>query len=157
MRVIKIFTDGSCWNGKEQQPMGIGVAVLVDGLENTAYSAAIKIDWVDDEYGTTSNIAEFKGLIEGLKTAQLIQADLIAVGEKEYKFDFYMDSQFMHTSMEIRLKGGYYSSKPNYIVMLDEMFNLHSKLKNVTYYWVKREFNEMANKLSREALDKKVK
>lgn len=155
MREIKIFTDGSCWNGKPEQPMGIGVAVFVDGLENTAYSAAIKIDWEDDGFGTTSNIAEFRGLIAGLKIAQQIQSDLITVGEKDYSFDFFMDSQFMHTAMEKRLISDYFSTKENFVKMLDEMYALHKTLDNAKYTWIKREKNGRANRLSRIALDKK--
>ncbi len=89
---------------------------------------------------TTNNVAEYQGLIFGLK-------ELIALGAEEVEIR--ADSELMVR----QLNGRYRVKHPNLIPLYREVLDLLRKIPSFKIVHVRREENEEADRLSNLAID----
>jgi ribonuclease HI len=88
----------------------------------------------------TNNVAEYRALIEGLRKAGELQVDEVEVVS---------DSELL-----VRQMSGDYKVKNEALRRLyEEATELADRMKKVTYTAVRREHNELADRLVNEALD----
>jgi ribonuclease HI len=88
----------------------------------------------------TNNEAEYKAVIEGLKTCQTLKAD---------ELEFYIDSLLVAS----QLGGDYKVKNPRMRALFNEAKVLEQEFKKVTYTHVPREENFPADLLVNEVLD----
>jgi ribonuclease HI len=127
----RLFTDGGARGNPGPAAYGF---VLEDpeGETLAAHGAKIGI--------ATNNVAEYSGLIAGLRKA--IELGIVAV-------DVVSDSELMVKQM----RGEYRVKNEALRALRDEADHLARKLKQVEYRHVKRAHNELADRLVNEALD----
>lgn len=89
---------------------------------------------------STNNVAEYRGLIEGLRAARELGATEVEV---------FMDSKLVVEQMSGRWK----IKHPDMKVMAIEARDLASGIGKVTYTWIPREKNKVADHLSNVAMD----
>ena len=88
----------------------------------------------------TNNVAEYRALVEGLRKANELQVDEVEVVS---------DSELL-----VRQMSGDYKVKNEALRRLHEQATeLADRMKKVTYTAVRREHNELADRLVNEALD----
>jgi ribonuclease HI len=88
----------------------------------------------------TNNVAEYRALVEGLRKAGELQVDEVEVVS---------DSELL-----VRQMSGDYKVKNEALRRLyEEATELADRMKKVTYTAVRREHNELADRLVNEALD----
>jgi ribonuclease HI len=103
-----------------------------DGTVLAAHGEAIGV--------ATNNVAEYRGLVEGLRKAVELQVDEV---------DVVSDSELLVKQMR-----GEYKVKNAALQELSlEAGRLARQLRRVTYRAVRREHNELADRLVNEALD----
>lgn len=88
----------------------------------------------------TNNVAEYRGLLEGLKAAKELGASVA---------DIYMDSKLVVEQMSGRWK----IKHPDMQVLALEARNLAAAIGSVSYTWIPREKNKRADALSNVAMD----
>ncbi|ANE04473.1 bifunctional RNase H/acid phosphatase [Corynebacterium crudilactis] len=88
----------------------------------------------------TNNVAEYRGLLEGLKAARELRATSV---------DVFMDSKLVVEQMSGRWK----IKHPDMKVLALEARDLASAIGAVTYTWIPREKNKRADALSNVAMD----
>ena len=88
----------------------------------------------------TNNVAEYRGLIAGLERA-------LEAGVTE--LEVVSDSELLVKQM----RGEYKVKKDTLRELVDEAHDLADRLEKVTYTAVRREHNELADRLVNEALD----
>ncbi|MFP7364385.1 bifunctional RNase H/acid phosphatase [Corynebacterium callunae] len=88
----------------------------------------------------TNNVAEYRGLLEGLKAARELGATEV---------DVYMDSKLVVEQMSGRWK----IKHPDMKVMAIEAKEIANAIGNVSYTWIPREKNKRADALSNVAMD----
>lgn len=88
----------------------------------------------------TNNVAEYQGLIAGLRAAQELKAETV---------DVRMDSKLVVEQMSGRWKIKHPSMQP----LALEAQNLARTFKAITYEWIPRERNRQADRLANEAMD----
>ncbi|HEY5295014.1 MAG TPA: ribonuclease HI family protein [Gaiellaceae bacterium] len=127
----RLFTDGGARGNPGPAAYGF---VLEDpeGETLAAHGATIGI--------ATNNVAEYSGLIAGLRKA--IELGIVAV-------EVVSDSELMVKQM----RGEYRVKNEALRTLRDEADQLARKLKQVEYRHVKRAHNELADRLVNEALD----
>ena len=127
----RLFTDGGARGNPGTAAYGF---VLEDpeGETLAAHGATIGI--------ATNNVAEYSGLIAGLRKA--IELGIVAV-------EVVSDSELMVKQM----RGEYRVKNEALRTLRDEADQLARKLKQVEYRHVKRAHNELADRLVNEALD----
>ena len=127
----RLFTDGGARGNPGPAAYGF---VLEDpeGETLAAHGATIGI--------ATNNVAEYSGLIAGLRKA--IELGIVAV-------EVVSDSELMVKQM----RGEYRVKNEALRALRDEADHLARKLKQVEYRHVKRAHNELADRLVNEALD----
>ncbi|MEJ8553297.1 ribonuclease HI family protein [Tepidibacter sp. Z1-5] len=137
--MIKCNFDGACNdNGNKEADTGLGYAIY-DAKYNT-YLKKVSL------YGGegTNNTAEYRALIECMK-------DLIRLGLKKEKVNVYGDSDLI-----IKQVTGQWKCKKEHLIPLrDEAVSIISGFDDLTIKWVPRNENAMADKLSKEGLNKK--
>ena len=127
----RLFTDGGSRGNPGPAAYGY-VLESEDGHVLAAHGEAI---------GTaTNNVAEYRGLLAGLERA--IEA---GVGELEVV----SDSELLVKQM----RGEYKVKKDTLRELVAEAHDLADRLDRVTYTAVRREHNELADRLVNEALD----
>jgi ribonuclease HI len=89
---------------------------------------------------STNNEAEYKAVIEGLKTCEILKAD---------ELEFYIDSLLVAS----QLSGKYKVKNPRMRALFNEAKGLEQKFKTVKYTHVPREENFPADYLVNEVLD----
>jgi ribonuclease HI len=89
---------------------------------------------------STNNEAEYKAVIEGLKTCQILKAD---------ELEFYIDSLLVAS----QLNGKYKVKNPRMKNLFNEAKKLEQNFKKVVYTHVPREENFLADNLVNEVLD----
>jgi len=128
----RLFTDGGARGNPGPAAFGY-VLEADDGHVLDARGEAIGV--------ATNNVAEYRALVEGLKRALEL-----GVGE----VDVVSDSELLVKQMR-----GIYKVKNEALRVLSlEAAALARRLSRVTYTAVRREQNELADKLVNEALDK---
>lgn len=137
-RKAKIFTDGATvgQNGKLGTVKEVGLGVLISEIETTFYSEKIK--------GKSNNEAEFKALIRAMEIC-------IEKGIKIAEFN--LDSQVVVN----RANGRRPKKKKFKNERMDEFQNkiieLAKSFDKVTFNWVCREKNQVADTLSKKACE----
>lgn len=114
---------------------GSGTVVYSDNkaevLKEIAYVVGTK---------ATNNVAEYRGLLEGLKAARELGATSV---------DVYMDSKLVVEQMSGRWK----IKHPDMKVLAIEAKEIASGIGSVSYTWIPREKNKRADALSNVAMD----
>ena len=128
----RLFTDGGARGNPGPAAFGY-VLEADDGHVLDARGEAIGV--------ATNNVAEYRALVEGLKRALEL-----GVGE----VDVVSDSELLVKQM----RGDYKVKNEALRVLSLEAAALARRLSRVTYTAVRREQNELADKLVNEALDK---
>jgi ribonuclease HI len=127
----RLFTDG----GARGNPGPAAYGYVLEGEDGTlleAHGEAIGV--------ATNNVAEYRALVAGLRRAAEIGVDELEVVS---------DSELM-----VRQMTGVYRVKNEALRDLsDEASRLARRLGRVTYRAVRREHNELADRLVNEALD----
>ncbi|WP_187296366.1 ribonuclease HI family protein [Tepidibacter mesophilus] len=137
--MIKCNFDGACNdNGNKEADTGLGYAIY-----DTKYSLYLKEVSLYGGKGT-NNTAEYKALIECMK-------DLIELGLIKEEINVYGDSDLI-----IKQVTGQWKCKKEHLRLLrDEAISLMDKFHDLNIKWVPRNENAMADKLSKEGLNKK--
>src|SRR2546428_8586162 len=127
----RLWTDG----GARGNPGPAAFAYVLEGEDGSTLAAH------GETIGTaTNNVAEYRGLVAGLEKAIELGVDELEVVS---------DSELLVKQME-----GEYRVKNEALRELnDEANSLERKLGRVRYKAVRREHNELADKLVNEALD----
>jgi ribonuclease HI len=89
---------------------------------------------------TTNNVAEYRALVAGLEKALELHVDEVEVVS---------DSELLVKQM----RGEYKVKKPTLRELWEEATDLARQLRSVRYTAVRREHNELADRLVNEALD----
>jgi ribonuclease HI len=127
----KLSTDGGARGNPGPAAYGY-VLEAEDGTVLAAHGEAI---------GTaTNNVAEYRALIAGLEKALELQIDEV---------DVVSDSELLVKQM----RGEYKVKKPALRELSSEAAELAGRLRSVSYTAVRREHNELADRLVNEALD----
>jgi len=127
----RLSTDG----GARGNPGPAAYAYVLeadDGTVLAAHSEAIGV--------ATNNVAEYRALVEGLRKAVELQVDEVEVVS---------DSELLVNQM----RGDYKVKNEALKVLWVDAQELADKLRKVTFTSVRREHNELADRLVNEALD----
>lgn len=130
---IVMFTDG----GSRNNPGPAAVGVFIETL--------------DKKFGhyigeKTNNEAEYEAVLFGLnKIKQLVGKDKV----KNIKVECRLDSQLV----ERQLKHEYKLSQPHIQQLFIQVWNLMLDFKSVSFHYVPREQNKVADAMVNEALD----
>ena len=128
---VKLFTDGGARGNPGPAAYGY-VLEAPDGSVLAAHGEKIGI--------ATNNVAEYSALIAGLEKAIELELSVVEVVS---------DSQLMVKQM----KGEYKVKNEALHDLWEEANRLARKLPSVSYTWVRREHNELADSLLNAALD----
>jgi len=127
----KLSTDGGARGNPGPAAFGY-VLETEDGTVLAAHGETIGV--------ATNNVAEYRALVEGLRKAGELQVDEV---------DVVSDSELL-----VRQMSGDYKVKNEALRRLyEEATELADRMKKVTYTAVRREHNELADRLVNEALD----
>ena len=128
---VRLFTDGGARGNPGPAAYGF-VLESDDGSVLAAEGAAIGV--------STNNVAEYSALIAGLEKAiELSLADVEVVSDSEL--------------MVKQMRGEYKVKNPALRPLSVRASELARRLGNVSYRHVRREHNEMADRLVNDALD----
>ncbi len=128
---LEIFTDGAC--SGNPGPAGVGVVIKHDGKVIKEISRPIG--------DATNNIAEYTALIYALQEALVLKAHEVTVKA---------DSELMCR----QVNGKYVVRHENIKPLFEQVKNLAAGFKRFRLEHVRREANQEADKLSREAVKK---
>jgi ribonuclease HI len=127
----KLFTDG----GARGNPGPAAYGYVLEAEDGTVLAAH------GESIGTaTNNVAEYRALVAGLEKALELQVDELEVVS---------DSELLVKQM----RGEYKVKNPVLRELWEEAQELERGLGRVTYTAVRREHNELADRLVNEALD----
>ncbi|MGW3822730.1 bifunctional RNase H/acid phosphatase [Streptomyces sp. NPDC005071] len=121
-------------------PAGYG-AVVIDPVTGETLAEAAEYIGI-----ATNNVAEYKGLIAGLKAAKALVPDALAEGALQVRAR--MDSKLVVEQMSGRWKIKHPDMKP----LAAEAARI-LPASAVTYEWIPREKNKHADRLANEAMD----
>ena len=127
----RLSTDGGARGNPGPAAYGY-VLETEDGTVLAAHGEAIGV--------ATNNVAEYRGLVEGLRKAAELQVDELEVVS---------DSELLVHQM----RGDWKVKNQALQELWSEANDLERKLGKVTYTAVRREHNELADRLVNEALD----
>ena len=127
----RLFTDGGSRGNPGPAAYGY-VLEADDGTVLAAHGEAIGV--------ATNNVAEYRALVEGLrKASELHVAELEVVSDSEL---------VVH-----QMRGEWKIKKDTLRELWEEASDLASRIGNVRYTAVRREHNELADRLVNDALD----
>jgi ribonuclease H / adenosylcobalamin/alpha-ribazole phosphatase len=127
----KLSTDG----GARGNPGPAAYGYVLEAEDGTVLAAH------GETIGTaTNNVAEYRALVAGLEKALELHVDEVEVVS---------DSELLVKQM----RGEYKVKKPTLRELWDEATDLARQLRSVRYTAVRREHNELADRLVNEALD----
>lgn len=140
---VDIYFDGACKNvkGSRTEPTGCGVAVFI----NKEYSEEFSKGFAGDP--GTSNIAEWRACVEAMEIANDIQT-LLAVEGDRANIDIYSDSQIVTR----QYNGKYQISEVTFLNYFRKAKYFGDKAQVGSIRWIKREFNQKADELSKKGL-----
>ncbi len=141
MHKLIIYTDGG--SRGNPGPAAIGV-IICDQAKKTIkeYSETIG--------EATNNEAEYRAVIFAFKKSKQLFGKAAV---KEADIEFRMDSELVAK----QLQGLYKIEEPNLQPLFLRVWNLKIDFKNAKFKYIPREENKRADKLVKEALDKKTK
>ena len=128
----RLFTDG----GSRGNPGPAAFAYVLETDDGTVLGAHGEAMGV-----ATNNVAEYRALVEGLRKASELQIDELEVVS---------DSELLVHQM----RGDYKVKNEALKVLWLDATNLADRIRTVTYTAVRREHNELADRLVNEALDR---
>ncbi len=132
-----MYSDG----GSRGNPGAAAYGFVVDDKTGTSLLAVGKA--IGE---TTNNVAEYSGVIEGLKA---LRARIGKVSAKKVHVEARMDSE-----LAVKQMNGIYKIKAENIAPLFiVLWNLKQDFASVTFVHVRREMNKRADALVNEALD----
>ena len=127
----KLFTDG----GSRGNPGPAAYAFVLEAEDGTVLDACGEAIGV-----ATNNVAEYRALVAGLeKACELGLEDIEVVSDSEL--------------LVKQMRGEYKVKKDTLRELVAEAHDLADRLDRVTYTAVRREHNELADRLVNEALD----
>jgi ribonuclease H / adenosylcobalamin/alpha-ribazole phosphatase len=127
----KLSTDG----GARGNPGPAAYGYVLEAEDGTVLAAH------GETIGTaTNNVAEYRALVAGLEKALELHVDEVEVVS---------DSELLVKQM----RGEYKVKKPTLRALWEEATDLARQLRSVRYTAVRREHNELADRLVNEALD----
>jgi ribonuclease HI len=132
MTKFVIFTDG----GARGNPGPAACAAVVNNQDFSEFIGE-----------TTNNVAEYRGLLLGLKSA----LKLAGKKSEETELEIKMDSELVVK----QLKGEYKVKDQNLKLLFADAQPLINKFKSVSFKHIRREENSRADKLVNEVLDTK--
>ena len=127
----RLFTDGGARGNPGPAAYGY-VLEAENGTVLAAHGEAIG--------GATNNVAEYRALVEGLRKAAELQVDELEVVS---------DSELLVHQM----RGEYKVKNEALRELWSEANELEDRIRKVSYTAVRREHNELADRLVNEALD----
>ena len=127
----RLFTDG----GARGNPGPAAYAYVLEAADGTVLAAHGEAIGV-----ATNNVAEYRALVEGLRKAVEVGIDELEVVS---------DSELLVHQM----RGEWKIKKDTLKVLWDEAQDLAGRIGKVRYTAVRREHNELADRLVNEALD----
>jgi ribonuclease HI len=127
----RLFTDGGARGNPGPAAFGY-VIEAEDGTVLAAHGEAIGV--------ATNNVAEYRALVAGLERAAEVGVDVLEVVS---------DSELLVKQM----RGEYRVKNVALRELVDEARRLEHRLAKVTFTAVRREHNELADRLVNEALD----
>lgn len=147
--IVDIYFDGACDNNSKLKSMGIGVVVKLNGVFTGKYDSAKFVGSAG-----SSNIAEYEALTEALS---IISTQLLTDFKDNLKVRIYGDSQLVINQVlgEWRCKKEHLIE---YCMDAKEAFRAlkhNPRIELCTLNWVRRNFNQEADKLSKDGLNKK--
>jgi len=130
---LTIYTDGGARGNPG--PAGIGAVIYNDNK---------KILYEISEYigETTNNQAEYRAVIVAFKKAKELKAEYL---------NFYLDSELVVKQLKREYKVKNADLSPLFL----EIYNLSLNFKKISYTYIPREMNKIADKLANDAMDKK--
>lgn len=128
--MLVIHTDGACFGNPG--PMGIGIAV---------YKGGKLVKKISEYIGKgTNNIAEYTAVLRALELAKK---------EGENEVEIRSDSELL-----IRQMNGIYKIKMPHLKELKAKIDIISREIKTIYKWVPRNQNQLADLLSKKAIEK---
>jgi ribonuclease HI len=133
--MYKLYFDGASRGNPGKASYG-GVIILAygDNTELTTYCGLLP-------KGSSNNVAEYVGLLEGLKKATHLCIDELEV---------YGDSKLVINQMN----GEWQVKHPNMKILYEQCKVLEKSFISITYNHVERKYNKRADALANSALDK---
>jgi len=128
--VYEIYCDGASRSNPGEA--SVGISILKDSEEIATIKKRIGI--------ATNNVAEYLGLIEGLKYC--VENNIMEV-------DIYLDSLLVVQQVNLEYKVKSKKLQEYYNQALD----LINKINNIKINHIRREFNKRADQLANQALD----
>lgn len=138
--IIKLFFDGACSgnNTKHLVRKASCAWAIYDENDNLIKSDSVRLE---DSTSVTNNIAEWSGLLFGLK--YLHQEYM------NYELQIYGDSQIVIN----QIIGEFQVKKDSLILLFNEAKEILSKCKAYNASWIPREQNSFCDSLCRKCLD----
>ena len=139
MKKITIFTDG----GSRGNPGPAAVGVQIVDARGTV------IKEVAETIGNaTNNFAEYFAVVRGLQVAK----EVFGKSTRQMQVEIKLDSELVKK----QLNAEYQIKEPGLVPFFIEIHNMRvASFPNVTFTYIRREFNKEADRLVNEALDGK--
>lgn len=150
----KLHFDGACqYNGTPDARGGYGFTVF-RGNEKIADG----LGFSGEGDGITNNVAEYHGLLEGLKYIHKLQQQTGEQADVTVYGDSNMVINMASRKWGWKMKNGTryhepHDKHPHLLELLEEVFDITSKLNWVQYQWVRRDNNQVADELSKHGCD----
>jgi ribonuclease HI len=136
MKKIIIYTDGGARGNPG--PAGIGV-VICDGVDENKVLATHK-KYIGE---TTNNQAEYRAVVLGLEEAKKMAATEVAVR---------LDSELVCQ----QINGEFKLKNKDFQDSFIKIWNLRQSFKKITFQYIPREKNRLADKLVNQAIDQRT-
>jgi ribonuclease HI len=136
MKKIIIYTDGGARGNPG--PAGIGV-VICDGTDENKILATHK-KYIGE---TTNNQAEYRAVVLGLEEAKKMAATEVAVR---------LDSELVCQ----QINGEFKLKNKDFQDSFIKIWNLRQSFKKITFQYIPREKNRLADKLVNQAIDQRT-
>ncbi|MDH6246037.1 bifunctional RNase H/acid phosphatase [Mycobacterium sp. OTB74] len=131
---MKVLVEADGGSRGNPGPAGYGAVVFSASHDEVLAERKEAVGWA------TNNVAEYRGLIAGLRAADELGADEVDVS---------MDSKLVVEQMS----GRWRVKHPDLIPLNEEAAGLARRFGRVTYSWIPRERNSHADRLANEAMD----
>jgi len=133
--VLHVVVEADGGSRGNPGPAGYGAVVL------DAESGAVLVERGDYLGTTTNNVAEYNGLLAGLRAAAELGARRV---------DVRMDSKLVVEQMS----GRWQVKNPGMRELAREAAALRAAFDEITFTWIPREQNKRADRLANEAMDR---
>ncbi|QNH95796.1 bifunctional RNase H/acid phosphatase [Corynebacterium anserum] len=142
---LRVESDGGSRGNPGIAGSGCSVVDAASAARGEPHELACQWEYIDK---ATNNVAEYKGLINGLTLAREVAERSGSTGG-ETTVDVFMDSKLIVEQMTGRWKIKHPDMKP----LAQQVKQLEREFSAVTYTWVPRERNKRADALTNLAMD----